>query len=66
MFLSTTCKNKITKIYKKPSIKSELTSQMLFGEKFIVTKKIKNFYKGFSSYDRYPGYVLINNFLEDK
>tara|TARA_B110000879_G_scaffold210251_1_gene299897 strand:+ start:472 stop:1215 length:744 start_codon:yes stop_codon:yes gene_type:complete len=66
MLLSTTCKNKITKIYKKPNIKSELASQMLFGEKFIVTKKMKNFYKGFSSYDSYPGYVLINNFLEDK
>ena len=66
MLLSTTCKNKIAKIYKKPNIKSELTSQMLFGEKFIIKKKIKNFYKGFSSYDRYPGYVLINDFLEDK
>ena len=43
MFLPVTCKNKIAKIYKKPSIKSELTSQMLFGEKFIVTKKIKKF-----------------------
>ena len=66
MLLFTTCKNKIAKIYKKPNIKSELTSQVLFGEKFIVTKKIKNFYKGFSSYDRYSGYVLINDFLEDK
>ena len=66
MLLSTTCKNKIAKIYKKPNIQSELTSQVLFGEEFIVTKKIKNFYKGFSSYDHYTGYVLINDFLKDK
>jgi len=66
MFLSVTCKNKIAKIYKKPSVQSELISQVLFGEKFIIKKKINKFYKGYSSYDRYPGYVLIDNFLEDK
>ena len=66
MFLSVTCKNKIAKIYKKPSVQSELISQVLFGEKFIVKKKINKFYKGYSSYDRYPGYVLIDNFLKDK
>ena len=66
MFLSVTCKNKIAKIYKKPSVQSELISQVLFGEKFIIKKKINKFYKGYSSYDRYPGYVLIDDFVKDK
>ena len=66
MFLSVTCKNKIAKIYKKPSMQSELISQVLFGEKFIIKKKINKFYKGYSSYDRYPGYVLIDDFVKDK
>ena len=66
MFLPVTCKNKIAKIYKKPSVQSELISQVLFGEKFIIKKKIKKFYKGYSSYDCYPGYVLIDDFLKDK
>ena len=65
MFLPVTCKNKIAKIYKKPSVQSELISQVLFGEKFIIQKKIKKFYKGYSSYDCYPGYVLIDDFLKD-
>ena len=43
MFLSVTCKNKIAKIYKKPSVQSELISQVLFGEKFIIKKKINKF-----------------------
>ena len=66
MFLSVTCKNKIAKIYKKPSVQSELISQVLFGEKFIIKKKINKFYKGYSSYDRYPGYVLMDDFVKDK
>ena len=66
MLSSVTCNNKIAKIYTKPNIKSKLASQVLFGERFIIKQKIKNFYKGYSSYDRYPGYVLVNNFIENK
>jgi len=66
MLSSVTCNNKIAKIYTKPNIKSKLASQVLFGERFIIKQKIRNFYKGYSSYDRYPGYVLVNNFIENK
>ena len=66
MLSSVTCNNKIANIYTKPNIKSKLASQVLFGERFIIKQKIKNFYKGYSSYDRYPGYVLVNNFIENK
>ena len=40
------CKSKISNLFKKPNKNSELTSQLLFGEKFIVQKKIKDYYKG--------------------
>lgn len=59
------CKIKIGNIFKKPNENSELASQLLFGEKFIVQKKIKNYYKGYSLYDNYSGYAMINNFKKN-
>ena len=55
------CKLSIANMYKKPDVKSELVSQILFGEEFYYTSKNKNFYYGFSSYDKYYGYILVNH-----
>ena len=61
-----TCKSKISNLFKKPNQNSELISQLLFGEKFIIQKKIKDYYKGYCTFDNYSGYVKINNFEKTK
>ena len=51
-------------IYERPSINAKISSQIIYGEKFKVLKKIKSFLKIRTSFDRYHGYIkskkLIN------
>lgn len=49
-------------IYEKPSLNSNISSQILFGEKFKVIKKINKFYRIRTDYDRYEGYIIKRNF----
>jgi len=51
-------------IYEQPSIKSKISSQIIYGEKFKVLKKIKSFLKIKTSYDRYTGYIKNKNFIK--
>ena len=51
------CKNRKSILYKKPNIKSEHLKEMVFGEIFIKLKEYKNFYYGFTQYDKYYGYI---------
>ena len=44
-------------IYERPSINSKISSQIIYGEKFKVLRKVKNFLKIRTSYDRYRGYI---------
>ena len=46
-----------TNIYKKPSKFSEITSQILYGEKFKIITKNKKWIKIKSSFDNYIGYI---------
>ena len=46
-----------TNIYSKPSLKSEVTSQILYGEKFKVLSKKKNWVKIKTSFDSYVGFI---------
>jgi len=59
------CSNPSLKIYKKNSVKSEVVSEMLYGEKFIVLKKTKNFLYIKTSYDNYLGYIKKNSFYKN-
>ena len=52
----------IENIYKKPSSNSEVSSQILYGEKFIIQKKIKNWVKIKTLYDNYYGFIKIDKF----
>ena len=47
----------ILNIYKKKDTSSELTSQMLYGEKFKILKKYNNWLKVKTSYDGYVGFI---------
>ena len=51
-------------IYERPSTNSKISSQIIYGEKFKVLRKIKNFLKIRTSYDRYIGYIKNKNFIK--
>ena len=50
-------------IYKYPKTNSELSSQMLYGEKFEIIYKKGNWLKIKTNYDNYTGYIQNKNFL---
>ncbi len=50
-------------IYERPSINSKISSQIIYGEKFKVLRKVKNFLKIRASYDRYRGYIKNKKFI---
>ena len=56
------CSKQLSNILKKPNKNSEVLSQLLFGEEFIKLKTFKNFYYGYSVFDKYHGYVYKNDF----
>ena len=51
-------------IYESPLINSKISSQIIYGEKFKVLRKIKSFLKIRTSYDRYIGYIKDKNFIK--
>jgi len=48
-------------IYKYKNLKSEVVTQMIYGEKFIAQKKYGSFFKGYKEYDGYKGYIRSND-----
>ena len=53
-----------TNIYKQPSKKSEVTSQIIYGEKFKILSKNKNWIKIKTSFDSYIGFIKNSKYLE--
>ena len=51
-------------IYSRPHINSEVTTQILYGDKFMILSKNKNWIKIKTSFDRYTGYIKNNNFIK--
>ena len=51
-------------IFEHPSISSKISSQIIYGEKFKVLRKIKSFLKIRTSYDKYTGYIKDKNFIK--
>jgi hypothetical protein len=57
----------VINLYKKPSIKSEIVTQMIYGDSFSVSKKSKNWLKIKIKEDNYKGYIKnkkYSNFLK--
>ena len=50
-------------IYERPKANSELSSQMLYGEKFKVINKKNNWLKIKTDYDNYTGYIRNKKFV---
>ena len=51
-------------IYERPSINAKISSQIIYGEKFEVLRKINSFLKIRTSYDRYTGYIKNKKFIK--
>ncbi len=57
-------KNYVTNIYMRPSVKSEITSQILYGERFLILLKKNNWLKIKTSFDNYTGYIKNKNYTD--
>ena len=55
----------VTNIYSKPALKSEVTSQILYGEKFKILFKKGNWVKIKTSFDNYTGFIKKNKFYKN-
>ena len=55
----------IGNIYLKPSSKSEISSQILYGEKFQILSKNKDWIKIKTSFDNYIGFIKKTNFFNN-
>jgi len=55
-------KKPLSNIYKKPSGMSEVTSQIIYGEKFKILSKRKSWLKIKTSFDNYIGYIRDKNY----
>ena len=55
-------KDLYTSLYEQPSYKSKISSQILYGEKFKILSKKKNWLKIKTSFDNYIGYINKKNY----
>ena len=58
-------KKPISNIYKEPSEASEITSQIIYGEKFDILSKNKNWIKIKTTFDNYTGYIKNKNYTNN-
>jgi len=58
-------KGQFSNIYKRSSKLSEVTSQILYGEKFKILSKNKNWIKIKSSFDNYIGYIKNEKYVNE-
>ena len=58
-------KESLSNIYKSPSKISEVTSQIIYGEKFNVISKNKDWLKIKTSFDDYIGYIKNENYVNN-
>ena len=52
----------VTNLYKRASLKSEVVTQMLYGDSFLITKKTRKWLKIKIKEDNYKGYIENKNF----
>ena len=54
----------LANIYSKPFVNSEVVSQILYGEKFVILSIKNRWVKIKTNYDNYTGYIKRNNFFK--
>ena len=58
-------KDQVLNIHRKPSRFSEVTSQILYGEKFKILSKNKKWIKIKTSFDNYSGYIKNDTYVDN-
>jgi len=58
-------KKTLSNIYKKPSVVSEVTSQIIYGEKFKILSKKESWLRIKTSFDNYIGYIRDENYTNN-
>ncbi|MDA9927918.1 C40 family peptidase [Candidatus Pelagibacter sp.] len=58
-------KKSLSNIYKKPNVVSEVTSQILYGEKFKIISKNKSWIKIKVLFDNYTGYIKNKDYTKN-
>jgi len=58
-------KKPLSNIYKRPHVGSEVTSQILYGEKFKIISKNKDWIKIKVLFDNYTGYIKNKNYIKN-
>ena len=58
-------KKPLSNIYKKPSKVSEVTSQIIYGQKFKILSENKGWLRIKISFDNYIGYIRDENYIND-
>ena len=58
-------KKPLSNIYKRPNIDSEVISQILYGEKFKIISKNKDWIKIKVLFDNYTGYIKNKDYIKD-
>jgi len=58
------CKKPYINLYKTGSLKSKISSQILYGEEFKIINKKKKFLKIKTDYDNYTGYIKLSKFTD--
>ena len=56
------CKSSYLNVYELASKKANISTQLLYGEKFRVIKKKKKFIKIKTNFDKYVGFIKIERF----
>jgi cell wall-associated NlpC family hydrolase len=54
----------VINLYKKPSVKSEVVTQMIYGESFSISQKNKKWFKVKIKEDNYKGFIQRKNYSE--
>ena len=60
------CNKPYINLYESGSLKSKISSQILYGEKFKILGKKKKFLKIKTQYDNYIGYIKLSKFTYPK
>ena len=56
------CTKPVINVLLEPKKSSKVSSQLIYGEKFQIISRSKNYIKIKNFYDRYIGYIKFNNF----
>ena len=54
----------VLNVYENPKLRSKISTQLLYGEKFKILSQSKKWIKIKTSFDNYIGYIKYNNFIK--